>query len=247
MEEDKKKRRFAFGDLIVIAACILGLPLVMISLSMYGGLASPMWWTGLGIFILAAILLYRRSLEKKWLKALHWSARILGMILMLTAFFLPSKICRDFERKPSMYSAKRYVYIEGVKDGKDAGLLPEELPGDITDYYFSTMHEMPMAQDYRAYAYLVFHGDKELLRSFEAKLSRMSGYELAETKMPENPDPLSKPEALPKNVFEKMINDAEVQEDLSNALIYLGNDGGMWNHPTGALLNYQTGLIVIWQ
>ena len=75
----------------------------------------------------------------------------------------------------------------------------------------------------------------------------MSGYELAETKMPENPDSLSKPEALPKNVFEKMINDAEVQEDLSNALIYLGNDGGMWNPPTGALLNYQTGLIVIWQ
>ena len=46
----------------------------------------------------------------------------------------------------------------GVKDGKDAGLLPEELPGDITDYYFSTMHGMPMAQDYRAYAYLIFHG-----------------------------------------------------------------------------------------
>ena len=65
MEEEKKKRRFALGDLIVIAACILGLPLVMISLSMYGGLASPMWWTGLGVFILAAVLIYRRSLEKK--------------------------------------------------------------------------------------------------------------------------------------------------------------------------------------
>lgn len=244
---EEKKKSYAIVDIVVTAACILGLPLVLIRLSMYGGLTAPMWWTGLGIYVLSALLLYRRSLEKKWLKALHWSARILGVLLMLAAFYLPAEIGRHFERDPSMYSAKRYVYIEGVKDGKDAGLLPQELPGDITDYYFSTMSEMPMAQDYWPYAHLVFHGSEELLRSFEAKFSQMSGYELAETKMPEEAGAVQKPESLPMHVFDKLLDEASINEDLSRAVIYLGNDGDRLNSASGALLNYDTGLVVIWQ
>ena len=244
---EEKKKSYAIGDIVVTAACILGLPLVLIRLSMYGGLTAPMWWTGLGIYVLSALLLYRRSLEKKWLKALHWSARILGVLLMLAAFYLPANIGRHFERNPSMYSAKRYIYIEGVKDGRDAGLLPHELPENITDYYFSTMSEMPMAQDYRPYAYLVFHGREELLCSLEAELSQKSGYEPAETKMPEEAGAVRKPEALPMHVFDKLLESAGINEDLSRAVIYLGNDSDRLNSASGALLSYDTGLVVIWQ
>ncbi|HBB19949.1 MAG TPA: hypothetical protein DCZ62_05860 [Ruminococcus sp.] len=255
MEEEKKKRRFAAWDMKFIMIHVLCSPIIFIRLYMYPGIAVPMWSIGVGIFILAAVTRYvlaamgleKQSLEKKWPKALYWSACILGILLMLTAFFLPAKIGRHFEKDQSMYTAKRYVYIEGVKDGKDAGLLPEELPGDITDYYFSTMSEMPMAQDYRPYAYLVFHGSEELLRSFETKFSQMSGYELAETKIPDEAGAVQKPESLPMHVFDKLLDEARINEDLSRAVIYLGNDGDRLNSATGALLNYDTGLVVIWQ
>ena len=109
------------------------------------------------------------------------------------------------------------------------------------------MSEMPMAQDYRPYAYLVFHGREELLRSLEAELSQKSGYEPAETKMPEEAGAVRKPESLPMHVFYKLLDEASINEDLSRAVIYLGNDGDRLNSASGALLNYDTGLVVIWQ
>ena len=235
--------------MIFIMIHVLGAPVIFIRLSMYSGIAVPMWCIGLGIFIAAAVMrcvlaavgLEQKSKEKKWPRALHWTARILGALLMVTAFFLPNRIGRHFEKDQFMYSAKRYVYIEGVKDGKDARLLPEELPENIRDYYFSTEPEMPMAQDYRPYACLIFYADQGQLRSFEARLFQMSGYEIAETKMPEEAGAVWKPEALPMHVFDKLLDGAGIGEDLSEAVIYVSSDG------TGALLNERTGLIVIWQ
>ena len=57
---------------------------------------------------------------------------------------------------------------------------------------------------------------------------------------------LNCPTKLPMHVYERLYKVANITDNLDNAIIYTGDDASMWNSYSGAMLNYETGLLAIW-
>ena len=48
------------------------------------------------------------------------------------------------------------------------------------------------------------------------------------------------------HVYERLYKVANITDNLDNAIIYTGDNASMWNSYSGAMLNYETGLLAIW-
>ncbi len=209
------------------------------------------------LYLIAVCVLYRFSLNNRAVKVILAVLRTAALILMVGAFVFPV-ICTGFEKNVGMYAAKRYVYINGVK--KSAGdILPESIPRGAADYYFRTDKQL-LAQDYRPYAYLVIHTDRAYLKDYEAMISQNTRYtrtvcDLETEAIERDRNEYSGeyaylnacPNRLPRYIYDRVYKDAGIHDDLDGSVIFCGDDDSTWNPYTGALINYDTGLLVIWR
>ncbi|MBQ3919096.1 MAG: hypothetical protein II695_05430 [Oscillospiraceae bacterium] len=229
---------FAGGMLFLMGVDDLGL-----GTAEYGWLA----------YLIGVIVLYRPSRRYRAAAAVLAVIRTAALIMMIGAYAFPV-ICSGFERNSGMYAAKRYVFINGVRE--TAGdLLPESIPEDAADYYFRTERQL-LAQDYRPYAYLVMHTDRDFLMRYEADISQNERYERSVCDLEEERESRdgggqagidARPEKLPRHVYDRLYNDAMIRDDLDGSVIFCGDDASAWNTYTGAMINYDTGLLVIWR
>ncbi len=187
-------------------------------------------------------------------------SRIIGITLTAAALAAPL-ICLNFKRMPLLYRAKQFVFSQGVRSSPLTAhsILPKKLPSVCKDYYFRTEPCMP-AQDYVPSAYFFIHTDQETLKQYAEKLESYKGvtcYQnqpLSEAEYVENrqycqPDQLyqlNRPPALPSFVYEQLII-AGFTDDLSHAYTYFpSRRAGQWYIGSGALINYETGLYLVW-
>ncbi|MBP5581456.1 MAG: hypothetical protein J6X85_06690 [Ruminococcus sp.] len=257
MEQDRKRAPLmSKADVIILAVYAFAF--------MFLGGVTFLWFVddlsftpaflGWFLYLIGVCVLYRRSRENVTLKRILIFIRAAAVILMIGAYTMPV-ICTNYSKSSFMYPLKRYIFINGVNE--TAGdLLPEKLPEGVTVYYFRTEPRIMFAQDYTPYAYLVLHtSDKSYLKSYEAMISDNSSYtrsvcDLEAERKERGKDKYSgedtylngRPEKLPLHVYDRMYQDAYIRDDLDGSVIFCG-----WNSYTGALINYNTGLLVIWR
>lgn len=222
------------------------------------GISFALSVAGFLIYFFGVLIFFSSAAKSIIAKRLLWISRITGLFLMILAYCAPI-ICINFKTQSFMYPVKRFVYVYGVKPAaKD--ILPVFLSESPEDYYFRTEGSFP-AQDYRPYSYLIFHTSEQALAEYENKLSQNSEYtkKMIQPKSDEEYDELVKkyseedtymaycPEELPRHVYNWLVKGAGITENLNNAVIYGHNSNSDWNLYSGALLNYETGLIVIWR
>ena len=190
---------------------------------------------GFLIYFFGVLIFFSSAAKSIIAKRLLWISRITGLFLMILAYCAPI-ICINFKTQSFMYPVKRIVYVYGVKPAaKD--ILPVFLSESPEDYYFRTEGSFP-AQDYRPYSYLIFHTSEQALAE----------YQNAIYVNPKNDTYMAYwPEELPRHVYNWLVKGAGITENLNNAVIYGHNSNSDWNLYSGALLNYETGLIVIWR
>ena len=112
-----------------------------------------------------------------------------------------------------------------------------------------------LAQDYRPYCYLFIHTDEKALKEYESVISLNSSYTYTQNenrtdelyqKYAEEKWRLNCPKKLPMHVYERLYKVANITDNLDNAIMNTGDDASMWNPSSGAMLNYETGLLAIW-
>ena len=116
----------------------------------------------------------------------------------------------------------------------------------------STLNCILLRRDYRPYAYLVIHTDTDYLKQYEQFINAEPSYTAvpAEFSEPEEDGTTvyaDCPTKLPQHVYDNMIKNAQVHDDLTNAVIWVGNDSSTWNSYSGAMICYDSGLLVIWR
>lgn len=190
--------------------------------------------------------LYAKTRKFKWL--LH-TARTAG-IALLAGIVLAPVVCIHFERVPLLYPVKRLVFTQGVSSRPIGNvILPYWLPAQYTDYYFYTEPSL-VAQDYTPVAYLFLHTDEATLRTYEEKLRGSAHLERKEN-CAYTPEKLEQNESLlyqnlPRFVYYKLTDIAGITDDLSHAIVYQSDNGYTWYVGSGTLINYETGLLVVW-
>lgn len=221
------------------------------------GVSFPMAFGGWFVYLLGVFLFYKKTYFNFRYNKFLWLARIVGLTLMISAY-LSLVICFNFENNKLMYPVKRFIYANGVKSSVDK-MLPKFLYENVSDYYFRTEGCIP-AQDYRPYCYLFIHTDEKALKEYESVISLNSSYtytrnenrtdELYQKYAEEYPEEekwrLNCPKKLPMHVYERLYKVANITDNLDNAIIYTGDNASMWNSYSGAMLNYETGLLAIW-
>jgi hypothetical protein len=131
--------------------------------------------------------------------------------------------------------------------------MPAALPAKHDDYYFRT-EPAAIAQDYCPFAYLAFHTDKATLRTYEQNLTGNPHLERRENPKysEEDLERLSLNEDavnagyLPLFVYHYVKEKGGICDDLTHAVIYQGDNRGTWHCGSGALINYETGLLIVW-
>ena len=241
--------------------CAASLPFVMFLLIMTTGitlrLALPVLIAGLAIVPLCSLLHEKTGRFRPLLRI----AQTIAVGLLAAALAAPF-ICLTGTRNPQMYRLKWFVYTNGVRESAFVknNIPPEKLPAIHKDYYFRTEPDM-IAQDYTPCAFLFLHTDAETLNQTAERLDAYSGV-IREQNTPPDPEDLAereagyradeaylahRPDALPHFVYQELVKKAGFQDDLSNAVIYKpAKQANMWYVGSGALINYETGLLVIW-
>ena len=183
-------------------------------------------------------------------KPLLWFMRAAGVLLLLLHCKL-TLLCVSFPTVPALYRVRRFLYREGVRDrSHSAVLMPERLPEQFTGYTFRACVQAP-AQDYYPDASLHLRTDAEWLRHSEDTLAAESGLMRLEDTQPEilydeeddeQAEPL-RPKYLPLYLFDTDY----ITEDLQHAVFYLPqNADGTPDSYAGAMINYETGLLIVW-
>lgn len=167
-------------------------------------------------------------------------------ITVLALAVLAPIIVLNFKNTKLMYPLKRFCYGYGVyATNFNNDILPSFLPKKCDDYLFITKGSVP-AQDYHAYAYLIFHTDKNTLKQYEEHFNSIDNAERHIAHMPdqeekrysdENTIFLKCPEELPRNVFQSL--EPEHIHNFENAVIYK-------HYGKGCMLDYDSGLAVFW-
>ncbi|MBR4200785.1 MAG: hypothetical protein IKQ91_05860 [Oscillospiraceae bacterium] len=251
---EKKRRHLRNANTIIGGFGCLGTVLGgVFYLMMTAGLTL---WLGVPALVICLFVIpgvFRLCARTGRHKLLLHIVRTLGITLFAAVWLVPL-ICIRFDRVPLLYPVKHFVFQCGVKAYPYRGtILPAFLPKKHDDYVFRTEPGM-VAQDYHPYEYLFIHTDAETLRAFEQKLSGDPDCERQENRsyspeevqeMLENGEIRSADWAayqnIPQWVYESIRNGADINDDLTYAVVYRSEGGSF-----GAVLNYETGLLVIW-
>lgn len=216
---------------------------------------------GIPVLIVCLVLIpaaYSLSARRKGCRWLLYTFRILA-VCMLTALLLSPVVCRGFEREPRLYEVKRFIFTHGVRNPESSKyVMPYHLPDKHDDYWFRT-ESGAIAQDYTPFAFLFIRTDTETLRACEKKLAAVPDMEKKQNirytqeeleAMPEDErlewEYKAAYQNLPLFIYEMMTQGAKIQDDLSEAVVYMGGSGGSWHCGSGALINYETGLLIAW-
>ncbi len=234
--DDKKgKKSFLTADKCFIFGC----PLVALAVSVFLfskvlKLSAILAGMGYIIYVAGTLLLYPKSHTNKSAATALWAVRTLGIAFFALALAVPL-VSMNFKRDKSMYELKRFIYVAGVKPEAQE-ILPETLPSESKDYYFLTEGKSG-GKEYLPLACLVLRTNFENLTKIAEKVSVKSEnfftenrgvyYDILGDKVPKN---------LPMYVFNQIRNEANIKDDLKNAVLY-----------KGVLINYDTGLLVIWK
>lgn len=177
--------------------------------------------------------------------------RVIAVISLILVIAAPY-ILFSFEYSKPMYPVKKYLY----RSSQSYEYLPAALPEKCEDYRFITQGQA-IAQDYHASSYLAFYTDKATLSEYEEYFSAL-GYALYD-----------KPYIVGEDMDEyiddlkaKGYDDQKIEYSIA-ADIY-GIQGHVWqrigksyfggikdpkvytSHYKGVVLDYETGLVIIW-
>ena len=246
----KARKRITCAANTVIAGfgCSVGLLLLIPTMGMLPLLGIPALIVSLFIIPFA----YRKHKEAGTHKRLLHLARCTG-ICLLAALYLSPVVCKHFERVPLLFPVKRFVFIHGVRNpeiGKT--VMPMYLPKKHDNYWFRT-ESQKLGPDYTPFAFLFLHTDTETLRAYDEKLSsnphleRMPNHDLSDTETCSlNAEYAMYTQNLPYFIYEIMTDNADIHDDLTNAVVFMGDNSGIWHCGSGACINYETGLLIAW-
>lgn len=259
-KSEKKVSNYSIFDKVVIK---LSLGVFILGGGMFwlistSGISFPLFLYGIAIYVLGCVIFYIKSQHNLVCKRILIAIRIIGISMILIAYSCPL-ICINFEGSSIMYPVKRFIYTHGVKDDSD-GILPIFLYGDISDYYFRTEGSFPV-QDYTSFAYLAFHTSEENLKKYEEKLRENPNYEYSKNvslNEEEYQAELEKyeekykweagcPQKMPQHVYQRLYKSAGITDKLDNSVLYVVKNTKASKSYKGALINHETGLIVIWR
>lgn len=208
------------------------------------GMTSLLFTIGLPVNI-ALVLFYQTFKKYGRFRKTVIGLRITAIIIFVSGILAPI-ILMNFKNTKFMYPIKRFCYGYGVfSTNFDNDILPLSLPKKCDDYLFITKGSLP-AQDYHAYAYLIFHTDKNTLKQYEEHFNSVDNSERHTAHMPDNEDKqysdennifLKRPEELPLDVFKRL--EPEHIHNFEKAIIYK-------HYGKGCMLDYDSGLAVFW-
>ena len=244
--QDQRKRRRQSANL---TGCGCGFFALMLGVGVMS-LTEKLFLPGLAVWLILLPLcsvLVRKTGKGR---PLLYAVRTAGITLLILPALM-TILCLSFSKVPALYRVRRFIYREGVCDRFHSGvLMPERLPDSITQYNFRARVQAP-AQDYSPDAVLVLHTDQSWLHAYEDSLAADEGLIRIENTVPEQFDEESGeeqpaqqcPEQLPRWVFDPN----NITDDLQHAVFYLPQDAeGKPARYAGAMINYETGLLVVW-
>lgn len=204
--------------------------------------AVPVWL----LVIPLCALLYRKTGK---CKPLLYAARGAGITLMLLPFLMTVLIV-GFSGTSALHPVRRFIYRKGVVNRPySAVLMPAHLPENTYDYHLQIRPLFP-AQDYKPEALLRLRTDAAWLDTYEAELAAADGLMRIENEPPEfDPEYDEEPEGpqCPQYLPHYLYDTRYITEDLSHAVFYLPqNSDGTPDKSTGAMLNRETGLLIVW-
>lgn len=220
---------------------------------MVAGITFSLFFPTLVVCLLVVPAVYALYVRKPKCKWLLYPARAAAYALIAVMLLSPV-VCICFQHTPLMYPVKRLVFTKGVRKPEITDtLLPFLLPARHDDYFFRTEPSM-IAQDYTPFAYLAIHTDAETLRAYEAGLTGNSHLERRENPKYTKDDPEGvslnddaiNAGYLPMFVYQYIKRGTNLTDDLTHAVIYQGDNSGTWHCGSGALINYETGLLIVW-
>lgn len=196
--------------------------------------------------------LYREKKIPKLPVIIFRAIAVLSVILVIAAPY----ILFSFEYSKPMYPVKKYLY----RGWQDCEYLPAALPEKCEDYRFITQGHA-IAQDYHASSYLAFYTDKATLSEYEEYFSAL-GYALNDKQHIVGEDL----DEYIDDLKAKGYDDQKIEYSIA-ADIY-GIQGHVWqrigksyfggikdpkvytshytSHYKGIVLDYETGLVIIW-
>lgn len=189
--------------------------------------------------------------EKKLPKLPVIIFRVIAVLSLIPVIAAPY-ILFSFEYSKPMYPVKKYLY----RSSQSYEYLPAALPEKCEDYRFITQGQA-IAQDYHASSYLAFYTDKATLSEYEDYFSAL-GYEL-----------FDKPKIFVEDMDEYIddlkasgYDDQEIEYSIASQIYCI--PGHVWqkigksfsggikdpkvctSHYKGIVLDYETGLVIIW-
>lgn len=207
------------------------------------------------VFVPAAYALHMHTQKCKWLLHLMRAAAY----VIIAAILLPEVILIGCRHNPKLYPIKRSLFIGGIRhsDFLDT-YLPSQLPSSYSDYYFYTDTSGSLSFDHIEFAYLYLHTNEETLCKYEEMFDnepRMTRLENAaystdeyirlwETNMVDN-DVLMEGQYVPQFIYDRMLT-AGYNDDLSNATVYIADGKACSPINSGAIINHETGLLILW-
>lgn len=237
IRDDKKGGN---GFLIADKCIVFGYPLLSVALGVFlfsGTLKLSVIIAVIGylVYVGGLLLLYRKSHREKSAATALWAVRTVGLSFLLLAFAVPL-ISMNFKREKSMYEVKRLIYIAGV-ESEAQEILPECLPTESKDYYFLTEGKSERRENL-PFTCLVLRTDFENLKKVAEKVSVNNNNFFTSDRGIYHTEIIGErvPKNLPIYVFDQIRNKAKIKDDLKNAVLY-----------RGVLINYDTGLLVIWK
>lgn len=240
--------RFTAFDTVFLSACLLMFIFGGAWLLMAGHEVTFMpSFYGWMLYFIGAIILGKKAREKGVIHTVMNIIRTAGIALILSGIML-AVILLGFEKVPLLYPVKRYIFTNGVRNIEDE-LLPRSMP-PLTQkggYYFRTEGSFP-AQDYRPYAYLFIYTDEPALKNYEQMMSQNISYTKTDAVFVKNTDTYALcPDALPHHVYDRLLSSGIQTGALSDAVLWMGDDGSMWNSYSGAMIDYKDDLLVVWR
>lgn len=258
---EKQRKRLRRANSAVGAGCLgtimLGGIFLILAIS---GITFPLILPAViaGVLVVPAFFhLHLRTGKFRWLLYLSRTVSI-GII---AAIYLLPWVCLRFEHSAWLFPLKRSIYVHGVRcPNVTDSIMPKYLPKQHDDYFFRTEPAV-LAQDYTPFAYLALHTDTATLHMYEEKVSADTRFERRQnpkyteeeiSDMTENNPSAEYYTAqiecghLPRFVYDTVKKRGGIEDDLTHAVIYQGNNSGTWHCGSGALINYETGLLIVW-
>ena len=244
--QDKRKQRRQNANL---TGCGCGFFALMLGVGVMN-LTVWLFYPGLAVWLILLPLCSVLVRKTGKCRPLLYAMRTAGITLLILPALM-TILCLSFPKVPALYRVRRFLYREGVCDRYHSGvLMPEHLPDSITRYEFKARVQAP-AQDYSPDAVLLLNTDQSWLHAYEDSLAADEGLIRIENTVPEQYDEESGeekterpcPELLPHWVFYPN----NITDDLQHAVFYLPQETeGKPARYAGAMINYETGLLVVW-